>query len=295
LASEKGEGALPLQPSGRVRLIRDISYRLDGEEWHMIDLTLRQFSLPTTDNWQNTKNAYVVHMLESATDEVLIDLAKHVDLDYDLAEPVVQPNFWAAGHFRLFISHLAQFRGEAAALQGALKPRGVSSFVAHNDIEPTLQWQDVIESALATADALVALLRDGFRQSSWTDQEIGYAMGRGILVIPVRLGLDPYGFVGRFQALTGGDRTPEQLAATIFDILRKHKKTNRRMAEALVANFERSNSFAEAKYNAALLNHSVHWNEGLARRCLDAVEANDQIKDAFGVPEHIQRLVQGRC
>jgi len=36
-------------------------------------------------------------------------------------------------------------------------------------------------------DVLVAILTTGFRESHWTNQEIGVAIGRGVPVISVRL------------------------------------------------------------------------------------------------------------
>jgi TIR domain len=72
---------------------------------------------------------------------------------------------------------------------------GVDAFVAHDTIEPTRPWQDVIESALATCHALAALVTTDFKESNWCDQEVGFAVGRGILIISVRIGHDPYGFI----------------------------------------------------------------------------------------------------
>jgi hypothetical protein len=107
---------------------------------------------------------------------------------------------------RLFVTHLATYRAFAGELQEALLPLGISCFVAHNDIEPTLEWQAQIETALATCDALVALLHAKFHESKWTDQEIGFAMGRGVPACTVRLGETPYGFIGRFQAFNGNGK-----------------------------------------------------------------------------------------
>jgi hypothetical protein len=70
------------------------------------------------------------------------------------------------------------------------------------DIHPTKLWQDEIEGALASMDGFVALLTDKFHESDWTDQEVGFAFARGVPIVPVRLGCDPYGFIGKFQALT---------------------------------------------------------------------------------------------
>src|SRR5262245_39848414 len=64
-------------------------------------------------------------------------------------------------------------------------------------------------SALRSAEALVALITTGFNGSKWTDQEVGFVMGRGKLVVSVRLdNTAPYGFIGRGQAINGRARPP---------------------------------------------------------------------------------------
>ena len=69
---------MPLFPSQRVVLIRGISDRLGTEDYPLIDVTLRQFSMPWSDDWRGDKYAYVLAMVQQAPDETLIDLAQHV-------------------------------------------------------------------------------------------------------------------------------------------------------------------------------------------------------------------------
>jgi hypothetical protein len=52
-------------------------------------------------------------------------------------------------------------------------------------------------------DGFAALLTEGFHESAWTDQEVGFAFARGVQLVAVRLEVDPYGFIGKFQALSG--------------------------------------------------------------------------------------------
>src|ERR1700728_902268 len=172
---------MALSPSQRVVLIKEISNRLGTEDYPLIDVTLKQFSLPWSDDWQGNKDSYVMKMVHEASDETLIDLAEHVGFSFERAAvPAIDPPFWQKRMFRLFVSHLATYRAFAADLQTALLDLGISCFVAHNDIEPTEDWQTQIQLALATCDSLIALLHPGFHISNWTDQEIGFAMGRGV-------------------------------------------------------------------------------------------------------------------
>lgn len=116
--------------------------------------------------------------------------------------PDATKRIWGDHGFRVFLSHKSEVKRETAALKDGLGLFGISCFVAHEDIHPTKAWQDEIENALASMDGFVALMTENFHDSDWTDQEVGYAVARGVPIIAVRLGKDPYGFIGKFQALS---------------------------------------------------------------------------------------------
>jgi hypothetical protein len=283
---------MPLSPSQRISLMKEISKRLSAEEWPLIDVTLRQFSLPWSDDWRGEKNAYVLNMIEQASDQALVDLASHVGFRFEVVPAGIDPPFWRQGMFRVFLSHLAAHRVFAARLQEALLNYGISTFVAHNDIEPTRDWQTQIETALATCDALAALLHPSFHQSNWTDQEIGFAMGRGVPVFSVRFGQDPYGFIGRFQAFAGNEELHSKLALDLFTAYCKHKQTQRRMAEVLVARFIESESFAIAKQRVGYLEELEIWDRSFSKRIEAAADTNSQIASAWDVPERVSALTK---
>ena len=84
-----------------------------------------------------------------------------------LPEPADLPSFWTPGFFRLFISHTSQNKLSAHNLKSTLAKYPVAAFVAHDDIEPTKEWQAEIERALRTADALAAIITPEFIGSRW--------------------------------------------------------------------------------------------------------------------------------
>ena len=162
----------------------------------------------------NVQNEYI--------QEVFIEMATPSDIDWRKKSGLLvseehtvtveeEARIWEQGCYRVFLSHKAEVKIEVAKLKDELGVYGISAFVAHKDIHPTREWQNEIENALNSMDALVALLTENFHDSNWTDQEVGFAFGRGVPIIAVRLGMDPYGFLGRFQALScpwspGGER-----------------------------------------------------------------------------------------
>ena len=134
-------------------------------------------------------------------------------------------------------------RRPAGHLKAVLFERhGISSFVAHEDIKPTEEWQEEIEKALFSMDAIAAILSPEFRNSNWTDHEVGVCLGRGVLVVPIRYGLDPYGLIGKYQGLQGIGRTLGKVTESVFDTLVRNQRTRLRLVSCLVEQFLPSGS-----------------------------------------------------
>ena len=134
-------------------------------------------------------------------------------------EPSDAERLWGSREVRAFLGHKAEFRVEAAEIKAGLLQYGIAAFLAHEDIAPTREWQEEILLALDTMDLMIPLLTPGFQESEWTGQEIGYALARGVPLVPVRLGSDPYGFIGRYQAMSGTAEPYRDLGRRIFELM----------------------------------------------------------------------------
>jgi hypothetical protein len=196
-------------------------------------------------------------------------------------------HLWKDGFFRLFLSHVSAHKIAVARLKTELYLRAISAFVAHEDIAPSLVWQNEIELALRSMHALAALLTGDFHQSNWTDQEVGFALGKGVLVVPVRLGFDPYGFIGKVQGLSGSLDRPPGMADLLANTLLNHSATHRQMRKSVVCAFETASSYANARILSKMIcrvtDFSGEEKEAIERAC----GANDQIFDASGVVSRV--------
>jgi hypothetical protein len=201
------------------------------------------------------------------------------------------PAFWDKDRFRLFISHTNSIKDVAFKLKIANIKYYITSFIAHEDIEPTKEWQLEIEKALASMDAIVALITPEFNSSKWCDQEVGIAMGMNRLVIPIRMGYDPYGFFGKYQGLAAQKKTVDQISNEIFTILVKHDITKFRMASLLVERLLISNTYAESKTLIDYLERVPMITSDMGEKMLQAVKDNDQVRGSFYVPSRINRLL----
>ena len=117
-------------------------------------------------------------------------------------------------------------------------------------------------------------------------------MGRGILIIAVRLGQDPYGFFGKFQALNWDQKNLEQLAQLIAKILATHEKTARTMAEILVSNVEKTNSWERSRLLGKLMLDVTYWSDSLSERCRAAIQNNSYVNTSFTLPGQINARIR---
>lgn len=220
-----------------------------------IDTYFHGHGVPTQDNYpHNSKRSYSRDMLARVDEALLFKIAGELGL-VDIpsgSEVVREVGFWKAGHFRLFLSHLASFKIKASHLQTALRKYAISSFVAHEDIEPTKEWQNEIEAGLKTMDALAAILMPGFQESKWCDQEVGVAVGRGVLIIPIRKGLDPYGFIGKYQGIQAQGKTIGDVAEAVFETLVKSPKTKNKILISLSGALSNATTSEEAIEKVAI-------------------------------------------
>ena len=203
------------------QLCNDINRISNVENEHIARVILEIQDEPLLESWREKSGA----LLTSTRSSVIASQDELLRL-------------WKPNYLRLFLSHKAEYKREASMLKDAMEYFGVSCFVAHEDIEPTKEWQDEIEKALFTMDALVALMTENFSNSYWTDQEIGVAIGREVPVIPIRLGTDPYGFIGKFQALSGTGKEIRALAKEVYELLWSKPVLGARLIESLVERFE---------------------------------------------------------
>jgi hypothetical protein len=222
---------------------------------------------------------------------VLADDARPLETDTSTT-PEDLPSFWQPGFFRLFIGHIAAHKDSAHRLKEALARYQVAAFVAHDDIEPTREWQAEIERALRTMDSLVALVTPGFVESRWCDQEVGIALGRGKLVVPLCAGADPHGFLSKHQGLQTKGMDAARVAEKVVEILIQHSLSAQRMSEALVERIVKSWSWDQSKQTMSMLEKVPKLNSSQVGRLMSAIDENSQIGDAYGVPDRIKNLVK---
>jgi hypothetical protein len=158
---------------------------------------------------------------------------------------------------------------------------------------------------------LVAYVTPDFPASRWTEQEVGWALGRGAPVVPVNVGLQPYGFFGALQSLPGEGRSAWDLAYSVFhaivlSFLRlgtpDSSSTPPIVARTVVRAFCESPSYESTRQRFSLLKliPKSQWTREMTTDLERAAVDNNQISEAglrtrppIAVPEAIKVLTAG--
>ena len=149
---------------------------------------------------------------------------------------------------KIFISYAHQDKEQVGEIKRPLEGHyGFDVFLAHEDISPSLEWLKVIISNLATCDVFIAFITNHFKNSNWTDQETGFALKRGIKIIPINAGLNPYGFISRYQALPY--RNADIAYREILRVLVDTPDLKKQVLDLLITNYGRSGTFDSAASN----------------------------------------------
>ena len=192
---------------------------------------------------------------------------------------------------KVFISYSIKDRKLAKQLKKCLLAYGLNVFLAHDDIEASAQWSNVILAALKESEVFLPLLTKVFPDSKFTDQETGIALAHGKLIIPLKVDLDPHGFIGAIQAQRLNADDPTLACTKIAKIVGKNPTVQERFFDGLVQMFVDSFSFVEAGRVAEMLLDFDGYTPQHVRQVLLAIIENDQIYQSFKADRHVREFI----
>ena len=150
---------------------------------------------------------------------------------------------------------------------------------------------------------MVAILHDDFHKSQWCDQEVGWALGRGIPIatlcrtLEFERGID--GFLEEVQDVqldpsngTGEWRAAQEIFRAAIRSVKPPELVRRALAEALIAspNFDNSRNLRPA------VQRQDQWEQASLDRLKCAVQTNRQVYEAVvterTLPDLISELVE---
>ena len=207
-----------------------------------------------------------------------------------------------------FISYSTKDKKIAAMIKDALSNLGISSFLAHEDISPSKEWQTEIVNELKSCNIFVPLITDNFKQSEWTDQESGAAFIKGADIIPLSVSLDgklfitPYGFLSKYQALKYtidptvlNDfplRITRELQSKLVDALKTKSNIVEMVRNCYVNSIVNSKSFADSNNKYQSLDQLKPFNRTQMRMLVFGYVLNNQLKSTYKAGPHLRTFIE---
>ena len=127
---------------------------------------------------------------------------------------------------------------------------------------------------------MAVFLHDGFKESQWCDQEVGFALGRQVPVLPLNIEFNPHGFMVKLQASYCVGLNPQQVGENILQWLVRTPTAQTALTEGLVKAWEQANSYANACKSYDLLRSMTSLTPTQLQRIEAAAQTNGQIKGA---------------
>jgi len=199
--------------------------------------------------------------------------------------------------FKVFLSYSSLDYELAKEIKNFLEVFGLNVFLAHTSIEPSLDWVEEIHKNLNDCDIFIPLLTEAFKESNWTDQESGIAYSFKKIILPIKIDLDPYGFLSKFQAFRldtkkmnwEADDSRVKLVEKIINFYFN------RMREPLVLSLEKTPSWIIGETKFKILKE-MEKKEPFTKEEINHIMSesimNSQIHGASGVKPYLKELVE---
>jgi hypothetical protein len=192
-----------------------------------------------------------------------------------------------------FISYSHKDRKLAGFIKSGLEAFGFHTFLAHEDLAPSAEWQDTILRKLKACHVFLPLITRHFHASSWTDQEVGAAVILKKCIVPLKVGNNPYGFMGKFQAQKISSRSEAEIESYCWLIVRSlcdHRGLVRNIKEALIDRFVDSGSFRESARFAGYLESIGEFTDEQLDKLIRGAAQNSQVYSGYVARKFVDEL-----
>lgn len=207
-------------------------------------------------------------------------------------EVIEQSSVETSQNIKIFVSYSNLDRVKAGEIKSFFENMGLFIFLAHEDITPSSEWEKRILQELNDCDVFLPLVSKNFKASLWTGQETGIALAKKKIILPVKIDVDPFGFISKYHACVLKSDNIKDLFDEIIDTFEEQKIRNK-LIVSLIMGFCKSVSFSDAnlkttylkKFQASLSNEQI-------TQLGTSLVVNGQIDGGFEAKPFIQNLLR---
>jgi hypothetical protein len=197
------------------------------------------------------------------------------------------------GKLKIFLSYSTKDRGYVGKFKKMFEEKyGIQSFLAHEDMSVSDQWKQRIVKELNDADVYVPVLTGHFRNSDWTGQEAGIAIGRGILIASLWVTEKPYGFLADHHAGKTKLNKADEACAAVVDGILKNETLRPRLVDGFIEVFLKSGSWQTTNEFTERLEKMGNFNKGQITKLVKGASENKEIYGAEHTKQELFDFVE---
>jgi len=189
---------------------------------------------------------------------------------------------------RIFLSYSADDKILAGKIKSILGRFNINVFLAHEDIQPLQEWEEELIHNLNNCDIFIPILTKNFLNSDWTSQEIGIAYSKQKLIIPLKIDVAPYGFIGKIQALKVSEDIIEESSQKILEIIGRERLLKENLMDCLIQSLDNVHNFDSADRRLDILKEQ-DFNEIQINEIFRKAIKNNQIRMSTKGKHHLQK------
>lgn len=208
---------------------------------------------------------------------------------------------------KVFISHSHKDNKIASAIKNAFNYYGINAFLAKEDIQVGQKWPNEILYNLKKCTIFVAIISENFKQSFWTNQEVGFAFCQEKIIVPISIDDSlPYGLIYDCQSLTSF-KCKEQMKHSypneeiidckesvfeIIEIIASKIEFKNDIKRILIDKLCKLRSYDDAEKYFELLNKLQPFSKGQINDIIDKSMRNNQIHKAQKCQKILRELIE---
>lgn len=191
---------------------------------------------------------------------------------------------------RIFISYSTKDKKLAGKIKTEFEGFGFNVFLAHHDIHVSTDWSKILVSELRHCNVFLPLLTKNFRRSKWTDQEAGFALALYKSIFPIKIDVDPHGFMEKIQAFNFNREQIRRSCRRLFKDIRDTKELTSLVADSVIGIFAKSENFVQAGEISSILLDFVSLSQAQIKQIFRGGVANYQIYQSYKARRNLQEL-----
>ncbi len=190
-----------------------------------------------------------------------------------------------------FISYASDIKVTAGKIKEYLDCFGFNCFLAHEDIHPQTVWPAEIIKALKQCDLFLPLLTPKFIESYYCQQEVGFAYGRKVEILPIMVSKEPIGMIADMQAVKFNKDKFDSSCWKIVSHVAKSASISESVLDALITWFGESNSYEIANERAKTILNEFDFTPHQVTKIKQHIKKNSQIHETKEARDSIFKFI----